>query len=336
MADNDTTAARAHEGAPFAAVLEALRGLDLHVEVEAGGALLQIWRMGNGKQRVLARSPRAEAQVPSELTSLPELLVVSQAKQRDAERWIATGKMFADTAGNANLDLPGLVVRILGRQAKRSASERSRSSLAPRAGAREWRGPTLRLLFQLLCKPALIDQSIRELARSADVSPGTVTHLFEDLEAEGHLLRIGRTQRRFTPGSALVDRWTDAYVRRLRDRLLVGRFTATKPDWHEGFKPEKHGALWGGEPAARRLGADLRPGVWTLYTRDEPVQVLGAAGLRKDPAGQVELRRQFWPDDTTPVQERMVGVAPRLLVVADLIATRDPRCLGAARQLAVD
>lgn len=78
------------------------------------------------------------------------------------------------------------------------------------------------------------------------------------------------------------------------------------------------------------MGADLHPGILTLHVPGSPHTLLAAAGLVKAPKGRVELRRKFWSDERL---EQAPNLAPRLLVIANLIATRDPRCLNAARQL---
>jgi hypothetical protein len=288
---------------------------------------LEVWHVGEGQLALLAvphRPAELLGQHAGLLPEFPRLLVGERIAARDAERWVATGQNFADAAGNANLDLPGLMVRVLGRRGK------THEPAAARLEAREWRGPTLRLLFHLLCEPTLVERPIRHLAGWTDVAPGTVVRMFEELEAAGCLLRPTPRTRRFVPTQELRDRWIGDFVRRLRPRLLLGRFAPTAPDWYHDFDPVAHGAVWGGEVAAAALGADLRPGVRTLYVTENLVDVLKAAGLRGDPKGNVEVRRRFW---AAGLEEPAKDLAPKLLVTADLIGTRDPRCLDAARWL---
>ena len=96
------------------------------------------------------------------------------------------------------------------------------------------------------------------------------------------------------------------------------------------FEPTQHGAQWGAEPAGARAGANLAPGIWTLYVDGEIAPVLKAAKLRKDDRGNVELRTRFWAEEAQP---NAGDCAPALLTIADLIATRDRRCLDAAKEL---
>jgi hypothetical protein len=49
--------------------------------------------------------------------------------------------------------------------------------------------------------------------------------------------------------------------------------------------------------------------------------------MRKNPKGNVELRRIFWNFD---YPERANGITPHLLTYADLLAVADPRTIEAA------
>ena len=287
-----------------------------------------IWVLGEVRAQVLVvpwPPGSGNARDEADRLDLPCLWITDHVSLRDGERWAALGVNFADAQGNVHLDLPGLLIRMLGR--RRSSTPTS----SPRdQRGREWRGPALRIMFHLLCDPTLARSPIRDLARLGGVAPGTVVRLFDDLEELGCLRRMPGRARRFKFTDELRDRWIAEYTRKLRPTLLLGRFEAERPDWHVDFSPSAFGALWGAEPAAARLGADLRPGIWTLYASGELAKLLRAGGLSRDPRGTVEVRTRFWAEELQAGEAELV---PRLLVVADLIATRDPRCLDAASEL---
>jgi hypothetical protein len=303
---------------------------------QAGG--FEVWKLGEAQDVLVVPHGRRGLAMGHETVrpELPRLVVDEHIAPRDAERWIATGRPFADAAGNAFLDLPGLTVRVLGRRpiragrAGRTARPDREDDRYRERENRDWRGPTLRCLFHLLCKPELIERPIRELATLGKVAPGTVTRLFDELEAMQCLVRPTDATRRLFVTDELRDRWIGDFVRRMRPRLLIGRFAPTDPNWHHDFDPVAHGAVWGAESAAATLGADLRPGIQTLYITGAPMPILKRAGLRADRNGTVELRQRFW---TTEIDEPPAVLAPKLLIAADLIGTRDPRCLDAARWL---
>ena len=80
--------------------------------------------------------------------------------------------------------------------------------------------------------------------------------------------------------------------------------------------------------AAARLTRHLRPATATFYTPAIVPAAILALRLRQDPQGNVELRRKFWTIDADEP-----GLAPTLLVYADLLAIGDARCLEAAQML---
>lgn len=288
----------------------------------------EIWVIGAGPNapQVLATPLRTgmPTRKGDNALGLPRLWVAEFIAIPTARRLIAEGDGFVDAAGNAHLQLPGIVIHVLGKRQPRETKAFEEPT------RRTWRGPALRALFQLLCNPKLAERPVREIAAAAATAPGTIVHLLEDLEHTGNLVRLGPRKRRFLPDQDLADTWMAEYERKLRPKLFLGRFTGNAPDWWRTFKPEKHDALWGGEVAATLLGADLRPGVITLYTKTPHTAVLRAAKLRPDTNGTVEMRKQFW---TAVAGAPRKDITHPILVTADLLATRDGRCAAAAQYI---
>ena len=313
-------------------VLQLLRKRGIPVEAKPGRRpegmpdQVALWRIGKPPTAVLAVPLTVD---PGDLATVepdcPRLWVANHITDRTARRLITEGRLFADAVGNAHLNLPGLFVQVLGNRP--AVLERETEGPRPIRG---WRRPALRVLFHLLCDPALARRPIRELAALGGTAPGTVVRLFGDLEQTHQLMRFNRRERRFQPDRDLEDRWIAEYGRKLRPTLLAGRFTATDPDWYRTFDPTEYNARWGAEAAAELLGADLRPALRTLYTAGPLTPLLRAARLRADPLGTVEVRHTFYVPEL-PTQRP--DTTPTLLVIADLLATRDGRCHDAALEL---
>jgi hypothetical protein len=87
---------------------------------------------------------------------------------------------FLDTAGNVYLHEPGLLVFVKG--------QRARSADIPGTATKSHTGtPTaLRVMFVLLCRPALLNAPYREIVRAAGVALGAVGWVFADLQARGY------------------------------------------------------------------------------------------------------------------------------------------------------
>lgn len=346
-----------------------LEAYGVEVQLDAkpigGSRPSRVWRLRTGGRTVLvlatrlpsAEWPSASRAAPSsaETDELPRLWYAEYIAPQRAAYLRAAGQHYIDTVGNVHLRLPSLVLEVQGkaptrkRRAKKSARRFGGAVSEPRTEVvRVWRGPALRLLFQLLCDPTLAERPQREVARLTGCAPGTVMHLYRDLRLLGNLVPLGDKRQRFVPDRALRDRWIVEYGQKLRPKLLLQNFEVTDLDRWRSFEASKHDARWGAESAAQRLGADLVPGIETLYVHKIRASLLKAAGLRASPGGAVELRQVFWgasashsdrlhadrlvTDQLMPNSEPS-ALTPTLLVVADLMATRDGRCQSAAEMI---
>ncbi|MBI4013946.1 MAG: hypothetical protein HY359_16630 [Candidatus Rokubacteria bacterium] len=235
---------------------------------------------------------------------------------------------FIDTAGNAYLRAPGLYVFIRGERPERPVA---RVMGAPGRGT----ATALRVVFALLCQPALLTAPYRDIVAAAGVALGAVGWVFFDLQARGYLTGgTRRRDRRWLEPDRLLEEWVTTYPLTLRPKLNPRRFRAPDPAWWQRTRlPD--GALWGGEVAAHRLTDYLKPATGTLYLdpakgRDGVTALVQDHRLRADLKGEVEILDRFWNFPTDPTHPDLV---PPLLVYADLMATLDPRNLEVAKRI---
>jgi len=185
------------------------------------------------------------------------------------------------------------------------------------------------VLFAFLCEPALVDRPFREIAEKADVAHGTVGEVMAELPHRNYVHDFGATAggRKLHNVEDLLAKWAEAYARKLKPKLLLGRYAARDVDWWREIDPAKFAMVLGGEPAAAKITRHLKPAVITFYgARAQPRLVVDKA-LRPDPKGNVEIARRFWRVQT---DEEKKGLAPLPLIYADLLATGDPRCIETA------
>ena len=235
---------------------------------------------------------------------------------------------FIDTAGNAYLRAPGLFVFVRG--------ERPPTLPATAIGARGGGTATaLRVVFALLCKPALLNAPYREIVTAAGVALGAIGWVFFDLAGRGYIAggRHKRNRRLLEPGR-LLDEWVTNFPIKLRPKLNPRRFLAPDPGWWQQA-PLEAGARWGGEVAAARLTGYLKPETYTVYLdpqndREALTALVKQYRLRADPRGNVEILDAFW---NFPPEGAEPDVVPPLLVYADLMATLDPRNLEVAKRI---
>jgi hypothetical protein len=148
-----------------------------------------------------------------------------------------------------------------------------------------------------------------------------------ELPGLGYVAKVGG-RRRLINGERLMDRWTEAYARTLRPRLLLGRFHGDMKVLLNRAGQWPEGLLVGGELAAARLTRHLRPGTATFYAQAIEPRLILKLVLKADAEGNVDFRRRFWAFPGEDPQ-----LTPTLLVYADLLAIGDARCLETAQLL---
>jgi len=145
---------------------------------------------------------------------------------------------YVDLAGNAHLQLSGLLVHVEGRRPPKEAVR------APRRPNKGW----IKMVMAILVRPDLVTVPYRILAEQADVALGTVAGCMNDLVARG-LMHEVKGVRQITDRAAVVALWVQAYVEALRPKLKERRFqirAATKQEIHEHLDAvlKKRGVQW--------------------------------------------------------------------------------------------
>ena len=251
----------------------------------------------------------------------PPLLVAPYITREIAARCRQLHVLFIDTAGNAYLEAPGLLVYIVGLARPVELRHDKFRALNP-AG--------LKLTFALLCRPGLLDRNYRKIAEDTGIGLGTVSSDMKDLETRGFFnLETHPRLRKLLDPERMIEEWVTHYPVTLRPKLNLGRFRADPERLLEADLSQQN-AYWGGEPAAAKLTRYLKPLQFTIYTR-EPIAKLVAAGrMRAEENGNVEILEKFWNFDE---EEDSPDVVPPVLAYADLLATHDGRNAEAARMI---
>jgi hypothetical protein len=260
------------------------------------------------------------AQVKARLAgpNLAEMLVAPFLTREVAQRCKELHLAFMDTAGNAYLERPGLLVWVVGQQRPVELKRRRFRALNP-AG--------LQVTFALLCRPNLLQTTYREIARAANVALGTVGPAIKDLEGRGFIRFAGRGEGRLIDPQRLLEEWVTHYHTALRAKLNPRRF-AGDTDALQRADLRNYDAYWGGEVAADKLTAMLKPATFTIYAREQIAGLVAARRLRARPGGPIEILDVFWNFLPQPDHH---DVVPPPLVYADLLATRDGRNIEAAK-----
>ena len=245
------------------------------------------------------------------------LLVAPYITRALAEHCRALHLPFLDTAGNAYLEAPGLTVYVTGEPRPADVQDDIRYRAFTPAG--------MKVVFVMLCQPALAEATYRDLARAAGVALGAVGPVVGDLQARGFLVQ--RENKTLTNIQKLIEEWVTRFPDTLRPKLLRGRYQADR-DRLLAFDLRVHHGYWGGEVAGQRLTGYLKPERFTVYLEGEQKTLLTQARMRLDPNGNTEVLQAFW---NLPADQKYADVVPPLLAYADLMATEDGRNLETAR-----
>jgi hypothetical protein len=249
------------------------------------------------------------------------LLVADYVSPPLAERLRERGIEFIDTAGNAFLNRPPLLVWVKGERPAHLTTTSPTPSRIYQAGG-------LHVLFALLAVPGLARETYRVIADQAGVSHGTVGVVMGELTKLGFLAEIGG-RRRLLNTRRLVQQWSEAFARTLRPKLLVKTMKAPSISWWRELNPDRLGLVLGGEAAASRQTGVLDPGTLTLYGTETGLRrFVLEHPLPTDPRGNVELLKRFWQFEHDPAD-----LTPPLLTYADLLVSGDARCSEAAQAM---
>lgn len=254
-------------------------------------------------------------------TTLPTVVATRYVNPKLAETLVKRNIPFIDTAGNAFLNMDDVFVLVTGRKTPRLK--------IARPPTRAFRAAGLKLILALLDDQALLNLPYRHIADTTGVALGTITNVFTDLEELGYLQTVGDL-RRLRKFEDLVHKWADAYIEKMRGKLVIGRYTATNLEQLAYQDIEQLEAWWGGEVAAAKFTQYLKPETMTLYVRPPAGRVQATFGLKADPRGKVELLEAFWEPRRKLAHE---NCAPPIVVYADLLAIGDDRTLETARML---
>ena len=250
------------------------------------------------------------------------ILVARHVTPQMAKRLKTLDIAFIDTAGNAYINDPPIFIYITGQKKK--------DVPAKTIIGRAFRPTGLKVVFALLCHPELVKAPYRDIVKATNVAQGTVGWVMYDLKQQNFLADRGKHGRKLMNAAKLLDTWVETYARDLRPRLYLGKYETKKTEWWKNIDWRQTNACLGAEPAAAVLTDYIKPATITIYGPEEINQFLITHQLKKNLNGDVELFKKFWEFD---YPWNYQGIAPPLLIYADLIATGNDRNIEAARMI---
>jgi hypothetical protein len=252
----------------------------------------------------------------------PFLVIAEKIFPKIKDALVENDIAYIDMYGNIHIETENILLQVEGRGKKHIHKDNQ---------GRAFTKTGLKALFLFLTNENNINDTYRDIAKSADIGRGNVQYILEGLIDEGFALPFNEKELKLTNKKQLLQKWIVAYNEKLKPALKVGnfRFNNTNDflDWKD-INLNKTQTLWGGEPAGNLYTKFLQPEILTLYTIEKKVDIMKKYRLLPDPEGNVIVYQKFWKEI-----EHEKKVAPPVIVYADLLATGKKRCIETAQKI---
>ncbi|MBG7631813.1 MAG: hypothetical protein IZT56_15470, partial [Bacteroidetes bacterium] len=187
-------------------------------------------------------------------------------------------------------------------------------------GNRAFTKTGLKVVFNFLLDPQLINQTQRDIADITNVALGNIPLIINGLLENNFILKLNKNEYVINNYEELLNKWIAEFDQTLRPTIYKQRFRFQNrnQDWRElQLNTEK--TVWGGEPAGDIITNYLRPEKFILYTKETIRDLMINYKLLPDEEGDIWVYDMFW---TTNFKS---NTAPKELVYADLMINDDKR-----------
>jgi hypothetical protein len=187
----------------------------------------------------------------------------------------------------------------------------------------------LRVLFEILNNPELLQKPYRTIAGQTKTSVGNVVNILNGLKKEDFLLHLRKNEFILHNREKLIKKWAEAFEQNLKPVLKIGtfRFLTNENHWTE-IDLKENKTFWGGEPGGDILTNYLVPAEFTLYTEESRNELIKNYRLVPDEKGNVQVFKKFWIDSFSKSK-----AVPPLIAYSDLVNMHDKRCQETAAKI---
>ncbi len=183
----------------------------------------------------------------------------------------------------------------------------------------------LKVIFQFLLKPQLINEPQRNIAKISNVALGSIPPIIKGLLDLNYILRLNKNKYIIDNYEFLLDKWAVEFEQRLKPKLFRQRFKfLNKNENWSAIKWSTPKTVWGGEAAGDIVTNYLRPEKLSLYSNETLRELMTNYLLTPDKKGNIEVYNMFWDNN-------LYNYAPLPLIYTDLMNTTDKRCIKTAK-----
>lgn len=195
-------------------------------------------------------------------------------------------------------------------------------------GNRAFTKTGLKVVFQFLLHPQLLNQTQREIADITNVALGNIPLIINGLLENNLILKLNKNEYVINDYVQLLNKWMTEFQQTLKPTIFKQRFRfqTENQEWRDlQLNPEK--TVWGGEPAGDIVTNHLRPEKFILYTKETARDLMMNYRLMPDVEGDIWAYDMFW----TNIENN--NIAPKELIYADLMINDDKRSRETAKMI---
>lgn len=186
----------------------------------------------------------------------------------------------------------------------------------------------LRVFFQLLVNYDNLGATQRELSEQSGVALGNIPLVLKGLLAAGLLLKETKNRYQWSDKEKALDQWIIGYRNTLRSSIYQGKYRLPKTKTISEIPLPSGKSFWGGEVGGDIITGQYEAKNFMMFTDLSRIEFIKTTRLSPDPNGELEVYETFWKKGNV-----VEGVAPPLLVYADLILNGDKASLDTAKRV---
>lgn len=229
-----------------------------------------------------------------------------------------TNQSYLDTTGNAFItDKKALVIYI---------ETNKDSPIFSKKSNRAFSKSGLKIIYQILIDPHILNKPYRYIGEVSQVSIDTVRLVLKDLLRDKYIVRVNEKEFKLINKEQLLQEWTTYFNKVLRPKLNQRNFKPISKNIRLSV-PLLNTSL-GGELAAEYLSDHLIAESAIIYTTESFFELAKSAEWVPATDGTITLIEQFWTEKELSNSQKIV---PPILVYADLLNTPSPRNLETAK-----
>ncbi len=170
---------------------------------------------------------------------------------------------FIDSLGNAYIHILGSIYTdIQGKKPEKRREKRTTALFQPKG---------MQLLFILLTDKEAVNDTIRTLAKKANISNDRAFAVMNELKEKGFILETGKRENRLINIKSLLEKWLINYGDRLRPKLFLGAYKVS-PVLIDSLEDELNVAF-GEQVKTYAFGGSIGADILTDYYRGSSAEI---------------------------------------------------------------